>query len=146
MFVRTIHALSPLAILGVVLTGCASSYPFACTAIGYGSTAYVALGNARPGLAIELCDGDGCIPGPVEMPVEIGATEEPADTGIFSLEGDSVTGWSAALLGGQPVLGYRLTDSTGAIVAEGYVDVDWVRVDGTEQCGGNREARVEIPA
>ncbi|PWC04216.1 hypothetical protein DCE94_08655 [Agromyces badenianii] len=144
MFVRTIHALSFLGILGVALTGCASSYPFACPAIGYGSTAYVTLSDPRPGLTIELCDGDGCVPGPVEMPVEIGATEEPVETGIFSLDGDSATGWTAALFGGQPVLGYRLTDSAGALVAEGHAEVDWARVDGTEQCGGNREARVEL--
>lgn len=67
--------------------------------MGYGSTVYVTLEDPRPDLTIELCDGDGCIPGPVELPVEIGATEKPVDTGIFSLEGDSATGWTADLLG-----------------------------------------------
>lgn len=145
VFVRSTWNLSLLAVLAVALAGCASPYPFVCTTIGYSRTAHVFLSDPRPGLTIELCDGNDCIPGPVEMPVEIGATAEPVQTGVVALDGDSATGWTAVFLGGQPVLGYRVTDSTGGIVAEGFADVDWERVDGTEQCGGNRQARLELP-
>ncbi|GEM_PF-1591671 len=128
-----------------LLSGCIP-FGFACPAIGYGSTAHIVLEGPRPGLRLDLCDGAGCTPGPVMEPVEIGATAAPVDTGIHLVEGDSVSGWSASMFGGQPVLGYRITDSTGVIVAEGHVDVDWVRIDGDDRCGGNRVAEAVLPA
>lgn len=136
---------SLLAAALVLLTGCAPPL-VACPAILYLATAYVELDDPRPGLTLELCDGAGCTPGPVEAPVEIGATSTPIETGVSALRGSSATGWTATLLAGQPVLGYRLTDAAGTVVAEGEVDADWVRIDGDDRCGGNREARIVIPA
>ena len=134
----------PLLLLSLVLlTGCVPPF-IACTAIGYGSVARIELLEPRPGLELALCEGGNCTPGPVEMPIEVGATERPTPTGVFELTGDSSIGWSAALNSGQPVLGYRLTDEDGAVVAEGVTAADWVRVDGTEQCGGNRLAEVQL--
>lgn len=74
-------------------------------------------------------------------------TAEPMveDTGVFTLVGDGASGWSAHFVGGQPVVGYRLTDTVGGAIAEGAIDVDWVRVGGTERCGGPREAEIELP-
>ncbi len=66
------------------------------------------------------------------------------DTGVMTITGNSVSGWSAEFLGGQAAVGYLLKDATGAVVAHGVVDVDWVRVGGTERCGGPREAQIEI--
>jgi hypothetical protein len=80
----------------------------------------------------------------VESPIEMGSTETPISTGVFDLTGDSANGWSADLLGGQPVLGDRITDGDGAVVAEGFVEADWVRIDGTDQCGGNRLADIQL--
>lgn len=138
--------LAPLLVASVVLlTGCVPPF-FACTAIGYSSVAHIELDDPRPGLLLELCDGEDCTPGPVEQPVELGATAIPEPTGVFGVTGDSANGWSASLLGGQPVLGYRLTDASGAVIAEGAVDADWVRIDGSERCGGNRTAEIRLPA
>lgn len=139
---RAFRSLPALAAV-CVLTGCAP-LGLACSAVGYSSVVHVVLDDPRSGLLLELCDGEGCTPGPIEGPVKIGATEEPIPTGVFELAGSSTGGWTAHLSGGQPTLGYRLTDATGAVVGEGHVDVDWVRIDGTQQCGGNREARVTL--
>lgn len=125
-------------------TGCAPPF-VACPAIGWGSVARITLADPRPGLTLELCDGQGCEPGPRMTPVEVGATEEPTQTGVLSIKGNSSSGWSASVLGGESVLGYRLTDAAGAVIAEGEVDAGWVRIDGDERCGGNREARVLLP-
>jgi hypothetical protein len=134
----------PLLLLSLVLlTGCVPPF-FACTAIGYGSVARIELLEPRPGLELALCEGENCTPGPVEMPIEVGATETPTPTGVFELTGDSVSGWSASLNSGHAVLGYRLTGEDGAVVAEGVTEADWVRIDGTEQCGGNRLAEIQL--
>jgi hypothetical protein len=78
------------------------------------------------------------------MPIEAGSTKSPMPTGVLELTGDSSNGWSASLNSGQPVLGYRLIDEDGAVVAQGVTEADWVRIDGTEQCGGNRLAEVQV--
>ncbi|WP_166880133.1 hypothetical protein [Salinibacterium sp. ZJ450] len=65
---------------------------------------------------------------------------------MLTLTGDGVTGWSAEFLDGQSVVGYRLADTVGGVIAEGAIDADWVRIGGTEQCGGPKEAEIELPA
>lgn len=89
--------------------------------------------------------------GTADAPVETQpsrTTAEPMveDTGVLTLVGDGVAGWSADFVGGQSVVGYQLTDTVGGVVAEGTVDVDWVRVGGTERCGGPREAEIDLPS
>ncbi|KQP67822.1 hypothetical protein ASF40_20030 [Microbacterium sp. Leaf288] len=129
----------------LALTGCASfPIPFACPAIGYSSAASVQLSAPTAGLSLELCSGEDCLPGPVEEPVKVGSTATPIATGVFGLEGDSVGGWTATLLDSPALMGYRVSDADGAIVQEGIIDVDWARIDGTEQCGGNQHADVII--
>lgn len=89
--------------------------------------------------------------GTADAPVETQpsrTTAEPMveDTGVLTLVGDGVAGWSADFVGGQSVVGYQLTDTVGGVVAEGTVDVDWVRVGGTERCGGPRKAEIDLPS
>jgi hypothetical protein len=128
----------------VVLTGCVP-FGFACTTIGHSSVVHVTLAQPQPGLDLELCAGADCRPGPPDQAVHLGATEVPETTGIFGLSGSSETGWTASI-GAEPrPLRYRLLDLAGALVASGEVDVTMVRVDGTEQCGGSTEGRVELP-
>lgn len=84
---------------------------------------------------------------PAEMQT-VRTTAEPVveDTGVFTLVGDGVSGWTADFVGGQSVVGYRLIDTVGGVIAEGSIDVDWVRVGGTERCGGPMEAEIELPS
>jgi hypothetical protein len=72
--------------------------------------------------------------------------QPPNDTNPQEMDGSSEVGWQATfILGGGPTMGYRLTDETGTVVGEGHMKVDWIRIDGSEQCGGNRQATVELP-
>lgn len=120
----------------VALTGCGATVE-ACPAIGYGSTATITLKTPQPGLTLEVCDGESCSPA---LP------STPGQTSLSDLNGSSAEGWTAHfILGGKAMMGYRLTDASSSIIDEGYVPVDWVRIDGTEQCGGNQEASVELP-
>lgn len=120
---------------------------FACPAIGYSSVASIDLVEPREGLQLELCAGKGCTPGPVEMPVEIGSTANPLATGIYHLDGNSKTGWTATLLNTPTRMGYRVAQADGiTTIAEGYLAVEWTRVDGSAQCGGNHAAELLISA
>lgn len=120
---RLLKTLPVLLLSVALLTGCVPPF-VACPAIGYGSVAHIELVEPRAGLELELCEGQNCVPGPVEMPVEVGATESPIPTGVFELAGDSVNGWSASLNSGQPVLSYRLTDEDGIVVSEGITEAN----------------------
>lgn len=64
--------------------------------------------------------------------------------GVMSIVGDGVTGWTADFLGGQPTIGWRLLDASGAQLAEVTAAVNWERVGGSAQCGGPREARITL--
>ncbi|CAH0178485.1 hypothetical protein [Microbacterium sp. Bi128] len=119
-----------LALVGALLplTGCVPPM-VACTAIGYSSTLFLDLDTPTTGLTLELCDGEGCTPSPT-------SDFEPTET---------ATGWVVSpLFGAGDVVGYRVTDATGAVVREGSVRPDWKRVDGSDTCGGNTEARVAL--
>ena len=144
---RIATALAAVILAPVLLTGCTGIFPVACPAVGYSSSATITLQSPRSGLTLEVCDGEGCEPGPPAEPLRIGGEVEPRDDGDFAeLSGSSLDGWSAVfMIGGEPVLGYRLTDEADVIVGEGHMPVDWVRIDGSEQCGGNREARITLP-
>lgn len=134
-----------LAVAGV--TGCVPGN--VCTTIGYFSTAEITLAEPRPGLTLQLCDGADCEPVPVTGPVGAapeGSPSPPAeDTGVLDITGNSSSGWTAQFTGGQPTIGYRLTDAASQVVGQGDVDVEWVQVGGSAQCGGPREATVELP-
>lgn len=109
---------------------------FVCPAIGYTNTAHISLSEPRPGLDLWMCDPDGCDPRPAAR---------DTDLDQWSLTGNSATGWIANFTGGYSSAQFLLTDTAGAVVAEGSLEVEWIRVNGTERCGGNQEADIEIP-
>lgn len=70
---------------------------WACPAIGYSSVAHIELSEPRAGVMLELCDGEGCAPGPAMAPVEaqeVRTTTAPNvnDTGVITLAGNGETG------------------------------------------------------
>jgi hypothetical protein len=102
----------------------------------------ITLDDPRPDLFLELCV-DACAD-----PDEAGAPsrDEPWAAGSsIPASGDSLAGWTASPFMGTEALGYRLQDAAGAVTAEGTVEIEWVRVGGSEQCGGPLEADVRLP-
>lgn len=95
---------------------------------------------------LDVCDGERCVPKPPIDPAQTDTSHQPDDVALQDLNRSSETGWSARFFGGGPILGYRLTDEAGTVVREGHVQVNWVRIDGSEQCGGNRRATAVLPA
>ncbi|WP_150951562.1 hypothetical protein [Microbacterium testaceum] len=118
------------AITALFLSSC-SAFGSVCPAIGYSSTLTIETALPSHDLLLSLCAGADCIP------------EEGAE-GPF-LSGDAEAGWTASFFSGDTqVIGYRLTDATGTVLAQGHVEPEWVRVDGTAECGGNTRAALTI--
>ena len=111
----------------------------ACPAIGYSSSLVVELATDWPAdqahsVTIE-CDE------PCGVPPMDG--EEAASTRTAVLAGgEAVVDWFGL---GDSVL-VTVLDAEGARLAQVDVDLDWVRVGGTEECGGPLEATVNVPA
>jgi hypothetical protein len=133
-----------LAAASLALSACVPPVGFACPAIDYGRTVRITLTDPRPDLHLLLCNGEGCMPPATEGPQSAGPAP-PRDT-VVTTRGDSVGGWTAEPIGYGPAFGYRLRDAAGVVVAQGEIAVEWVRVGGTERCGGPLEADVVLPA
>lgn len=152
-------ALAAAVVVAAGATAACAPLPFACTTIGYSSTLTVTLADPRDDVALELCLAEGCTPRPVDEiasdePIEICQTEAcitatpdgsaQGDDGHWALEGgDGLDGWTITIISGD-VVGYRLLAADGTVLAEGEVEPDWVRVGGSEQCGGPAEAEVVL--
>lgn len=148
------------AALVATATAACAGLPTACPAVGYSSTLTVTLAEPHDGVALELCVTQGCTPRalddvPVDEPIEVcdsmecvTASPQPeasADDGIWMLErGDGVDGWTITIFTGGTAVGYRLLDPAGAVLDEGEAEPDWVRVGGSEQCGGPSEAEIVL--
>ena len=159
------------ALLCALVTGCTGGFPFefACPAIGYVSTVRVELvGNAEDVAEVRLCDGDGDGDGNCSAPAAEPRMEdaplvviEPDDLDELVTEPSPVptreevpyfatkndeNSWSMDVLSGLPsdvvVTAYR---ADGSVAGETSSTLEWVRVGGSEQCGGPMETSpVEI--
>jgi len=140
------RAAAGLLIVGIALPGC-TLRDDVCTTIGHASIARIALDIPRDGLSLELCEGEGCTPGPSAQPERIGAGD-PESVGrlLYNLQGDSARGWEADFIDPPASIGYHLLDPAGVVVAAGSTDVSWARVGGTEECGGPLHVEIELPA
>lgn len=128
-----------LAVAGLVsvmgLTGCV---PFACPAIGWSNTLTVQLdGDASAVDQVQLCTDAGC------------ASDEDVDMtgplGFVSVEAQDGDSWTFSV--GMTRL-ERFTVRTlagdGTVLSDTEVTPEWVRVGGSEQCGGPGEATVTV--
>jgi hypothetical protein len=128
----------------LTLVGCdAGGPPAACPAIGWSNTVTVELAGDWPavdGGSVRLACSSPCgcyvrldeDPAPVvQVPLPLGRSPS-VEFGLLM-----TTPASAVVT----VLG-----ADGAVLAEVDTDLDWVRVGGSEECGGPHEATVEVPA
>ncbi|WP_425843004.1 hypothetical protein [Agrococcus sp. TSP3-2-1] len=127
---RALGALAATLAVVAGTTGC--GFGAACTAVGYSSTLHVELGSAADGIAaLEVCPEAGC---GVEGEPEIGAGRVTV--------GDELATFMLYDPGER--LRLRALGEDGAVLTEAVVQPDWVRVGGTERCGGPTEATVQL--
>ncbi|SIQ87915.1 hypothetical protein SAMN05518682_0043 [Cellulosimicrobium aquatile] len=108
----------------------------ACPAIGYADLLEVVLtGDTEEVHHLQVRDGGGDVWQP---PLPTGP-DPPESAVATSRDGDT---WSFTLFSRTDPVGLRALDETGAVLAETEKSVNWVRVRGSEACGGPMEARV----
>ena len=129
-----------LALTGVALTGCDATT--ACPAIGYGNVLTVALADGWPpdaGRTVHL----EC-PGPCDVVAVRTGDGDSGDGASAPLNGASV---SFPFTGGRPAsVVVAVLDTAGTELARVETELEWVRVGGSEECGGPGEATVTVPA
>jgi hypothetical protein len=144
-------------IAGSTLAGCSTSSYVDCPAIGWGNTVTVTLDGAISDVtAVQMCVDDQCsIPAPGRPPTDepgqvetLGPQDSETYTPIpsawenpyFASQIDDHS-WEIALTMESPEhVTLRALSAIGDVLAEEVVALAWVRVGGSEQCGGPAEA------
>lgn len=102
------------------LVGCSGSS--VCPAIGWFNEVTVQADGNSSGVAnVELCDDDRCFPA------------NPGTEWTFTTD-----------MGTPEELTIRTYDGDGRLIGEERVRPEWVRVGGTEECGGPHQATVTL--
>ena len=163
----TLRHVSPsvlVPVLAALLTGCGSPAT-ACPAIMYGASLTVRLADDWPTGAAESAtvrcpEGGQCglilpsdvtvLPEPEEVPVPSPQTAQPptperspGNSGMAQVFDGGAQRWS--LYGAHEELVVSVSGAGGVLTAA-TVRPDWVRVGGTEDCGGPAAAEVVVPA
>ena len=132
-----------IAVCGAVLALVAcDGAPTACPAIGWGSTLTVRLAPDWPpgeGRSVQV----GC-PDPCGLPALDGTPSGPIRTGAAPLTGSSAS--VSFVMETPDAVVLTVLGPDGAVLAEVDAGLDWVRVGGSEECGGPHEAGVSVPA
>ncbi|RLV55513.1 hypothetical protein D9V41_10495 [Aeromicrobium phragmitis] len=130
---RSLLIVAGAASLGV-LAACSPSGT-ACTTIGWFNEVSVQFdGESSPVASVELCvDGDCAPPGQGHPSPD--ATLAPPETQEWVFTTNMST---------PDVLTVRAYRPDGTILAEEHVQPEWVRVGGTEECGGPHLATVTV--
>ncbi|MCO7219145.1 hypothetical protein [Klenkia sp. PcliD-1-E] len=134
-----------------------------CPAVGHGSVLVVELSAdwpPVPGRTVELDCDPACpppvllldaptsgpfpgMPGTPAVPPPTTPPPAPADP-VLDLDDDGRA--QLGLHGERPEVVTARVRQDGAVVAEVTVRPEFVRVDGTAECGGNTKARIVVPA
>lgn len=125
------------AILAVsTASGCAGPLPDACPAIGWFHTLSVELtGDVGAVAVVRLCVEDACAPGP-EADGFPGAVQR-----AVSPDDDT---WTFQVSELPAEFSVRVLGEDGDVLADVPAAPDWVRVGGTERCGGPHEATMIV--
>ena len=152
---KRVMGLGAAFLLTLALPGCSVFY--ACPAIAWNNTVEVKLEGQRQDVSVvELCaDGVCSVPAPVlqqsDDPVRLETldpqqletfTPEPSVTRIpyFATKIDDST-WNISIEMAAPdKASLRALSESGEVLAERDVSLNWVRVGGTQRCGGPAEA------
>lgn len=141
------------AALTLVLSGCAG---YACPAVGYIPTLIVEVHGASDKVAaVQLCNDSGCTPSfpagtLVSMPTAIPALPMTGSISNGPNQAPSVgvehsgPSWRFSDFIGPQNFTVKLLAADGSVLASTDASPHWLRVGGTEQCGGPQEATVDI--
>ena len=128
-----------VAVAGLVtvigLTGCV---PFACPAIGWSNTLTVQLdGDTTAVDQVQLCTEEGCAPA---------SDADPSGSlGWITVEDTDGESWTFSLgMSRLEQVTVRTLAADGTVLSDTDVTPEWVRVGGSEQCGGPGEATVTV--
>ena len=128
-----------LVLVGAALTGCGVVGPTACPAVGWSNVLTVTLADGWPtgtGRTVQLVCSEPCGVSSfdgrgqdreVDMPISGTSTS----FGVVMTIPESVV--------------VTVLDASGAELARVEAEPEWVRVGGTEECGGPHEATVTVP-
>jgi hypothetical protein len=131
-----------LAVAAVLSVAACDDVAEACPAIGWGSVLIVELAPDWPpgeGRSVRV----GCSQ-PCGLPSLDGTPSDPVRTGAAPLTGTSAG--VSFLMETPDAVVVTVLGPDGAVLAEVDADLHWVRVGGSEECGGPHEARVTVPA
>lgn len=118
------------------LSGCTSGV---CPAIAYIHELTVELGGETAAAAeVQLCTLDGCAPAD--------DVDQTVPLGFVRVESQDEDTWRFNLDTAPDALTVRVLASDGTVLSDTLVTPDWVRVNGSAQCGGTNEATVEVVA
>jgi hypothetical protein len=123
----------------VLVGGCGAGQPTACPAVAWGNTLTVTLTDDWPvgmGRSLEVDCGSPC------EPASVGRAAGPVVAA--SLRGTSAD--VSFILSSPDTVVVTVLDADGATLAEVEADLDWVRVGGSEECGGPGAVSVVVPA
>ena len=125
-------------VTALALSGCGPVV--ACPAIGYLATLTVRVeGDLGRIGEVRLCIEEACTPGadPSSLPV-------PLSTVSLQAHDPGSAEWRFTMMPSSSGFTVRVLDTAGSTLVDTAADADWVRVGGTEQCGGPTEATVTV--
>ncbi len=121
----------------------------ACPAIGYSSALVVYVDDPTGDASdVRICENEGC-----EPPEDRSAPDRLGANG--GIDADATDGRvDLGIVGGEATLGMLVSapsplwidvlDEGGRVLSTARVEPDYIRIDGTERCGGNRRADVTV--
>ncbi len=131
-------AVSAVVLLSALgLSSCSGSAQ-ACTAIGWSNALIVQFeGESAEVSDLELCADPNC------SSEDAGRSAELTMVELSPREGPDDP-WRFILSGGLDPLYVRVLGAEGAVLTVTPIEPDWIRVGGSERCGGPHEATVTI--
>lgn len=154
---KLLVGLSAVFIASAVLSGCSGPIMNACTAIGWANTLTVTLDGGTDDVSlVQLCIDDECSTPAPSQPYfgepAPGETLGPEDLETYTPDPRAVElsyfaskindhSWEIALSMSSPEnVTLRAFSASGRVLADEDMTLNWVRVGGSERCGGPEEA------
>ena len=121
-------------VLAIGLSGCTSGV---CPAIAYIHGLTVELGGETSAAAqVQLCTDEGCAPAD--------DVDQTGSLALVRVVGHDENTWRFNVDRAPDALTVRTLAADGTVLSDTLVTPEWMRVNGSAQCGGRNEAIVEV--